>query len=566
MLRLQQGPRNQWDGILLYLFEDCQLDTDRRELRHGGGLVAVEPQVFDLLVYLIRHRDRVVSKDELLASIWYGRIVSESALFSRINAVRGAIGDTGELQRLIKTLPRKGLQFVGEVCQDPAPATVAPPGPAHVQHPGSADVAVGAVTRASDSQIVPDKPSIAVLPFANMSGDADQDYFVDGVTEDIITALSKWRWFLVIARNSTFAFKGRAISIKQVGEELGARYMLEGSVRRMGNRVRVTTQLIDAKTDRHIWAERYDRDIGDIFAFQDEIAQQVVIAIDPAIRVSEMDQTKRKPPESMDAWDHFLKGSYYFHQYSRADGARALDHLRRAIQLDPCFAPAHARLALALTYAASLGRTDNIRETLGAALGSAKAAVALDGFDASAHAAASYALTYAHQHDAAVEAGKRAVHLNANYHIAFFILGIALNFAGQPLQALPALDQALRLSPRDPAAWFVHNTRSLAYYTARQFEAAHAAVEQALIERPNFGGAKMDKAAVLVRLGRVPEASRLLQDVPTLAFSQLPYLCPFKDLGDFEYFLAALEQAGLSRTTGGGARKTFAELQLGYFR
>src|SRR5262249_16732651 len=159
------------------------------------------------------------------------------------------------------------------------------------------------------------------------------------------------------------------------------------------------------------------------FAVQDEIAQQVVITIDPAIRVSEMDQARRKPPESMDAWDHFLRGSYHFHLYTRRDGELALDHLRRSIKLDSCFAPAHARLSLALTYAASLGRSDDVRDTLAAAMSAAKAALALDGFDASAHAAASYALTYAHKHDAAVEAATRAVNLNPNYHIAFFILG-----------------------------------------------------------------------------------------------------------------------------------------------
>ena len=401
------GPAKKRYGILLYLFEDCALDTDRRELRRGGELVAVEPQVFDVLVHLIRHRDRVVSKDDLLASIWHGRIVSELALFSRINSARNAIGDTGERQHLVKTLPRKGFRFVGEVREDPIAAMPAASAQKAAQHPAR-DAAIGAATRPADPDIVPDKPSIALLPFTNMSGNADQDYFVDGVTEDIITALSKWRWFLVIARNSTFAFKGKAMSIKQVGAELGARYVLEGSVRRAGSRVRITAQLIDAKTDRHIWAERYDREIGDIFAVQDEIVQQVVIAIDPAIRVSQMDQAKRKPPESMDAWDHFLRGSYHFHLYTKRDGQLALDHLRRSIQLDPRFAPARARLSLVLTYAASLGRSDDIRATLADAMSSAKAAVALDGFDASAHAAASYVLTYAHEHVAAVEAGTRA--------------------------------------------------------------------------------------------------------------------------------------------------------------
>ncbi len=212
--------------------------------------MAVEPQVFDVLVHLIRHRDRVVSKDDLLASIWHGRIVSESALFSRINSARNAIGDTGERQHLIKTLPRKGLRFVGEVREDPIAAMpAAPPRQTPAQHPASADAATGAATRPSDPEIVPDKPSIAVLPFTNMSGDADQDYFVDGVTEDVITALSKWRWFLVIARNSTFAFKGRAMSIKQVGA--GARCPLRARGQRAaGGEPRSHHGAADRRQDR----------------------------------------------------------------------------------------------------------------------------------------------------------------------------------------------------------------------------------------------------------------------------------------------------------------------------
>ena len=206
--------------ILRYLFDDCVLDTSRRELRRGAAPVAVEPQVFDLLVHLVRHRDRVVSKDELLATVWHGRIVSEFALFNRINAARSAIGDSGNRQRLIKTLPRKGLRFVGDVCEGkPAAATGTQVGPP-----------------ASPSLALPDRPSIAVLPFANMSGDPDQDYFADGISEDLITGLARIRWLFVIARNSSFIYKGRAVDVSQVARELGVRYVLEGSVRRSGKK------------------------------------------------------------------------------------------------------------------------------------------------------------------------------------------------------------------------------------------------------------------------------------------------------------------------------------------
>ncbi|HEY4168360.1 MAG TPA: winged helix-turn-helix domain-containing protein, partial [Reyranella sp.] len=205
-----------------YLFEDCVLDTDRRELHRSSALVAVEPQVFDLLVHLMQHRDRVVTRDDLLAAIWHRRIVSESTLANRINAARGAIGDSGHEQRLIKTLPRKGVRFVGAVREDGADAEVRP-----TDQPGSSS----------------EKPSIAVLPFLNLGGEPDTDYLVDGIVEDVITALSRNHGFFVIARNSSFTYKGGSVDVKQVSRELGVRYVLEGSIRVSGDRMRVTGQL-----------------------------------------------------------------------------------------------------------------------------------------------------------------------------------------------------------------------------------------------------------------------------------------------------------------------------------
>jgi TolB-like protein len=219
---------------LLYLFNDFALDTDRRELRRGPQLVSMAPQVFDLLEYLIRNRERVVSKDDLLATIWDGRIVSDSALSTRINATRCALDDTGEEQRLIRTLPRKGVRFIGVVREEQKPAPVQAP-----------EQAIAA-ERPSPALPLPDRPSIAVLPFANMSGDPEQDYFADGMAEEIITALSRCSWLFVIARNSSFTYKGKPVDVRQVGRELGVRYVLEGSVRRGGDRLRFAGQLIDA--------------------------------------------------------------------------------------------------------------------------------------------------------------------------------------------------------------------------------------------------------------------------------------------------------------------------------
>src|SRR5262249_32347160 len=224
-------------------------------MRRGTAVVPVEPQVFDLLEHLIRHRDRIVSKDDLIASIWQGRIVSESAISTQINAARRAIADSGERQRLIKTIPRKGIRFVGDVCEGQKPANTAKTAP-------SSEPARLPLTP-------PDRPSIAVLPFTNMSGDPEQEYFADGMADEVITALSRCKWLFVIARNSSFIYKGKAVDVRDVGRDLGVRYVLEGSVRRGGSRLRFTGQLVDAISAAHIWADRFEGDMSDIFELQD---------------------------------------------------------------------------------------------------------------------------------------------------------------------------------------------------------------------------------------------------------------------------------------------------------
>jgi TolB-like protein len=219
------------NGSLRYLFDNYAFDTDRRELHRGADIITIAPQVFDLLEYLIRNRESVVSKDDLINAIWSGRSVSDAALTTRLNVARSVIGDSGEEQRLIKTLPRKGFRFVGTVREAHRPA-------------GAAVTSNGVETALT----LPDKPSIAVLPFANLSDDTEQEYFADGIVEDITIALSRFHWLFVIARNSSFTYKGRAVEVKRVGRELGVQYVLEGSIRNAKNRIRIAGQLIDART------------------------------------------------------------------------------------------------------------------------------------------------------------------------------------------------------------------------------------------------------------------------------------------------------------------------------
>ena len=285
-----------------FLFEEYAFDTDRRELHRGENVVPVTPQVFDLLDYLIRNRERVVSKDNLMDAIWNGRIVSEAALTTRLNAARSAIGDSGEEQRLIKTLPRKGFRFIGPVRE--------------LQGPASPPVADATIEPPRPALTLPDKPSIAILPFANLSSDPDQDYFADGMVDEITTALSRFKNLFVIARNSSFTYKGKAVDITQIARELGVRYVLEGSVRKAAGIVRIIGQLIDAATGMHLWADQFEGDLSDIFALQDRITESVVSAIEPKMLQTEIDLATRRP-NNLSAYDLCLRAFPHMYTWTR---------------------------------------------------------------------------------------------------------------------------------------------------------------------------------------------------------------------------------------------------------
>ena len=300
---------------VLFQFDNFLIDTDRRELRGTDGVIHVEPQVFDLLLHFAENTDRVISKDELIERVWKGRAVSDAALNSRINSARRAVGDTGEKQALIRTVPRRGFLFAATV------------------KTGTADPPSSGAQAAPPKLALPDKPSIAVLPFANLSGDPEQEYFADGVVEEIITGLSRIKWLFVIARNSSFTYKGRAVDVKQVGRELGVRYVVEGSVRKAGDRVRVSAQLAVAETGVHLWAERYDRLLEDIFALQDEITLSVVGAIEPSLRDAEIERVKRKRPDSLDAYDLMLRAIPHAYVATPEGAAKAAPLLERALTL-----------------------------------------------------------------------------------------------------------------------------------------------------------------------------------------------------------------------------------------
>ena len=319
---------------MIYKFERFTLDADRRELRCGGDLVAIEPQVFDVLQHLIAHRDRVVSNDDLIEAIWQGRIVSEATVSTRMNAVRRAIGDSGEQQRFIRTIARKGYRFVGDVAEQSTGSATAP-----------AISTMGKPDGPSRPLSLPDKPSIAVLPFKNISGDPEQEYFADGITEDITMALSHFRWLFVIARNSSFVFKGKSVTSRQIARELGVRYLLEGSVRKAGNRLRITGQLVEASSGSHLWADRFDGAVDDVFDLQDKVTASVVGAIGPKLEQAEIEPRQTQAHRSLDAYDYYLRGMASLHLGSKESTDEALHLFFRAIELDPDFASAFGMAA-----------------------------------------------------------------------------------------------------------------------------------------------------------------------------------------------------------------------------
>ena len=511
---------------LRYLFEDCALDTDRRELRRGTALVAVEPQVFDLLVHLIRHRDRVVSKDDLLASVWHGRIVSESALFNRINAARSAIGDTGDQQRLIRTLPRKGIRFVGEVREDET-STLPGEGP---------------------SLPLPDRPSIAVLPFANMSSDPDQEYFVDGISEDLITGLSRIRWLFVIARNSTFVYKRRAVDVKQVSRELGVRYVLEGSVRRAGTRLRISAQLIDAMTGGHHWAERYDRELGDIFAVQDEITRSVAAAIEPHLLAAEGVRALSRSADDLGAWELVARAQTHVWRITRPDYETAIDGLKGAVEAYPDYAPARSLLGFCLVFAAHMGWIDRDRGLLPGRRHAIRA-IALDDRDPWGHIALGYCAMMERRSEESIAALRRAVKLNPNSAAAHSHLSRGLAFAGQDREAIEHGEDAIRLSPLDPEMALFLGGFAVAHYAGGRYaEAARYATEAARL-RPGFQGVQRMRCASLAQAGRVEEARSFLEalrrEQPHLSIDWVKANVPYQTPQLIERYLEGMRKAGL---------------------
>jgi TolB-like protein len=515
---------------MLLAFGDCVLDRGRRELKRAAATVSVGPQVFDLLLFLVENRARVVSKDDLLEAVWAGRIVSESTITSHINAARTAIGDSGSEQKFIRTIARKGFRFVGDV------AELSP--------------ALGAVIAPATALALPDKPSIAVLPFTNMSGDAEQDYFADGMVEDIITALSHIRWLFVIARNSSFTYKGRAGDVKQIGRDLGVRYVLEGSVRKAANRVRITGQLVDAETGGHLWAERYEGALDDIFELQDRITENVVAAIAQEMERAEIARAKRKPTESLDAYDYFLRGMADFHAVTAENIERAITHFRKAYELDPNYSSAYGMGAWCLFWRRLNGWSpDSAVDTAeGARL--ARLAVDLGKNDADALTRGGHALAhFTRDLKSGIDFLDKALVLNPNLASAWFLGGYLRIWHGEPYEAIKRFEHAMRLSPLDTEMFRMQTGVALAHLMAKRFDEACAWAEKAYRDMPRFALPVTAIAASCAHAGRMDEARRAMTEIrrldPKLRLSTLDAWLPFHRREDFALFADGLRMAGL---------------------
>jgi adenylate cyclase len=390
-----------------------------------------------------------------------------------------------------------------------------------------------------------DRPSIAVLPFANMSGDPEQEYFADGISEDIITGLSKLRWFFVIARNSSFTYKGKAIDVKRVARELGVRYVLEGSVRKSGNRVRITTQLIDAATNKHIWADRYDGDLTDIFALQDEITKKVVATIEPKLLEAESIRSQNRSPEDIGAWDMVMQANSQFWRVTKADSEAAIAMLTRAVERYPDYAPAHSMLAFMLFWSSYLifiePRTEQARSL-------AARAAQLDDSDPWAHLALGFAAFIMGRTEEAVEEYERAIDLNPNFAAAHGYLGWALAVAGQSDRAISHIEEAMRMSPHDPQNAGFNAGLAVAHYLAGRYIEAVGFARKALQQHYGFIGSHRIYVASLAQAGRIDEAhaalARMKEIQPGVSIAWIKQYVPYPP-GPMAHYLEGMIKAGL---------------------
>jgi len=479
-----------------YLFENYTFDSDRRELRRGAEMVPVAPQVFDLLDYLIRNRERVVSKDDLIHAIWNGRAVSDAALTTRINAARGAIGDTGEKQHLIKTLPRKGFRFIGAVQEDRQRP---------VEQTGSA--AFDAI-----AETAPSAPclSIVVLPFANIGGDPAQDYFSDGVTDSLTTDLSRISDAFVIASSTAFTMKSRAVDVKRIGRELNVRYVLEGSVQRDDRRLRVNVQLIDAETGNHLWAERFDKPLTDLFDMQDEIVSRLANALDAQLVAAEARRAQRSLHP--DARDFCFQGMAWIHKgMTNQQMAQARGFFKQALALDPDYIEALVGGAVIDLNEGANFATDERAVPLAAAETALVRALSMAPGHARAHLYLGAVQIFTGRVAQGIAECEQALALDRNLADAHGWIGLGKYFLGRAEETEAHIREALRLSPSDVFAFRWLLRVGMAKVQLNEGIEALAWFRRSIEANRNFPLAHFHVASALAQLGSLDEARAAAQ-------------------------------------------------------
>jgi TolB-like protein len=477
-----------------YFFEDFSFDTARRELHRGTEVVAIAPQVFDLLDYLIGNRERVVSKDDLISSVWHGRVVSDVALTTRLNAARKAIGDSGDEQRLIKTFPRKGVRFIGEV---------------HETGPAGATAASGSLK--PPALAAPDRPSLVVLPFANLSPDSEQEYFADGVTESLTTDLSRLIGIFVIGRNTAFTYKGKHVDLKQVGRELGVRYVLEGSVQRSGSRMRINVQLINAETGDHLWAERFDSPIADFFDMQDEIGARLANQLGTELITMEARRAARAPhPDSMDLYfqgmSHVNRGS------DPVNLSLARKFFEQALRLDGSNVDAMVGTAFVDAMRGTSMLTGDRTARLMAAETTLTEVLSDQPNHAMAHCLMGVVQIFTKRAAQGIAKCERALALDRNLATAYAWIGLGKCYLGQAEETEAYVMKAFRLSPRDNRAFSWMNIAAAAQSYLAADEAAACWYRRSIDTNRNVAPfVHFFLAAALAHLGRIEEARASVQ-------------------------------------------------------
>jgi TolB-like protein/Flp pilus assembly protein TadD len=519
------------------LFGNCVIDAGRRELWRAGKAVHVEPQVFDLLLYLIENRGRVATKDDLLSAVWQKRAVSDSTLNNRVNAARQVIGDSGEQQLFIRTIPRRGFRFVGEVRQSPG-------------EDAQQQFVANAVGNVSGVVALAEVPSIAVLPFENMSGDSAQDYFVDGMVEDIITSLTRLRWLRVTSRTSSYQFKGEKLDVREIARRLGIRYVIEGSVRKSQDRVRVTGQLVDGASGAQLWAARYDREIDNIFDIQDELTAAVVGALYPELGKAEQERAKAKRVDSLDAWDAYQQGMWHTNRRTPSDLATGIQYFRKSIALESDFAPAYWGSAIAYYYILLFGWSESRDEMLVEALAVARRGVELDPEDSMSHIALGYILFLARDYSATIAALKTAMELAPHNYLAPRMLGITLTGAGRASEAIPYFHHALALSPNDAFVGGTYSWMAMAYFFSEGPDAATEWARKGVRHRQAPQTWTVTTLiTILSHLGQQDEAERtcaeLLRTQPNVSCTFVQTNIPLSDPHQLKQYTDGLRKAGL---------------------